>query len=143
MDNHVTEYFECTEVQPANGRVAYAGPHYPQDGFTVTVGLYADTYCNEYIGNGVSIAKFIGEEIDPKEDILKPWYNSMNGALEILKCSNEYDVCIPRRKEDMPYEGTEYEARNDDQQDAQMNYGEEEINEICGNLYRVSARCNK
>ncbi|KAL7552786.1 hypothetical protein ACHAWF_016051, partial [Thalassiosira exigua] len=143
VDDHLTEYFECTEVESANGRVAYAGPHCSQDGFAVTIGLYADQYCNEYIGNGANIAKFIGEEIDLEEDAIKPWYNSMNGALDILKYSNEDDVCIPCRKGDMPYEGTEYEAQNDDQQEAQMNYGEEEINEICENLYMVSARCNK
>lgn len=43
----------------------------------------------------------------------------------------------------MPYEESEYEAYNDDQSNAQMNYGDDEINEICENLYLASARCDK
>ena len=99
------DYFECTEVEANNGRVAYIGPHCLDDGFTISLGVYADQYCNEYIGNGVNIAKFLGEDINEtvdkygnKQDVLKSWYNSANGALDILDYSDEQNVCIPCRK---------------------------------------------
>ena len=98
IDETLTQYFECSEMESNNGQVAYIGPHCAEDGFTVTLGVYSDQNCNQYIGNGVDIANFIGEEIDVEEDSLKPWYNSANGALEVLKYSNEENVCIPCNK---------------------------------------------
>ena len=98
VDDHLTEYFVCTEMENNNGQVVYVGPHCAEDGFTVTLGAFSDEYCNEYIGNGVDIANYIGEELDVEDDALKPWYNSANGALDILEYSNEENVCIPCRK---------------------------------------------
>lgn len=92
------DYMECTEVEGNNGRVAYVGPHCSEDGLTVTLGVYSDEYCNDYIGNGVNIANFIGEELDIEEDALKQYYNSAHGTLDQLKFINEDNVCIPCRK---------------------------------------------
>jgi hypothetical protein len=97
IDEHLTEYFTCTAVQKNNGVQAYVGPHCAKDGFTVTLGVFSDEYCNDYIGNSVDIANFIGEEIDIESDSLKSWYNSANGPLDMLTYSNEDDVCIPCR----------------------------------------------
>eukprot|EP00579_Thalassiosira_antarctica_P023689 CAMPEP_0201985950 /NCGR_PEP_ID=MMETSP0904-20121228/88833_1 /ASSEMBLY_ACC=CAM_ASM_000553 /TAXON_ID=420261 /ORGANISM="Thalassiosira antarctica, Strain CCMP982" /LENGTH=58 /DNA_ID=CAMNT_0048539767 /DNA_START=103 /DNA_END=276 /DNA_ORIENTATION=+ len=58
-------------MESSNGQVAYIGPHCAEDGFSVTLGIYADENCDEYIGNGVDIANYIGEEIDVEEDALK------------------------------------------------------------------------
>ena len=98
MDESYTEYFECTEIERNNGQVAYISPHCAENGFTVTLGLYADEYCNEYIGNGADISNYLGETWDVEEDALKMWYNSANGAMDILEFSNEEEVCIPCRK---------------------------------------------
>ena len=86
-------------MESSNGQVAYIGPHCVDGGFNVTLGVYADEDCNEYIGDGVNIANFLGVEIDPEEDALKSWYNSANGYLDVLEYSNEDNVCIPCGKE--------------------------------------------
>ena len=83
LDDDLTEYFECTEVEKNNGMVAYVGPRCAEDGFTITLGIFADQYCNEYIGKGVDIKSFIGEELD--ENSLSFYYN------------NEEQICIPCR----------------------------------------------
>jgi len=93
----LTEYFECTEVEKNNGQKAYVGPHCSSDGFTITLGVFSDQYCNEYIGNSVSVSNFIGMDFNEAEDPLKSWYNSANGMLDMLEYSNEDDVCIPCR----------------------------------------------
>lgn len=99
MEEGYSEYFECTEVERNNGQVAYIGPHCAEDGFTITLGVFSDEYCNEYIGNGVNIANFLGEEWDYEEDELKGFYNSAHGAtLDQLKFINEENVCIPCNK---------------------------------------------
>jgi len=140
----LTEYFECTEVEGNNGQISYLGPHCHANGFSVTLGVYSDEYCNEYIGDGVDISKILGYDLNIEDDALKSWYNSANGALDILEFSNEDDVCIPCRKGDMPYEDSEYVVQSDDEAEYYMNpYGDGEINEICESLYQVSARCDK
>lgn len=99
MDDDYSDYFECTEVQRNNGQVAYIGPHCAEDKYTITLGLYGDQYCNEYIGNGVDISSFLQEEWDVEEDMLKKYYNSAYGSLEELKMINEENVCIPCNNE--------------------------------------------
>ncbi|KAL7543857.1 hypothetical protein ACHAXR_013227 [Thalassiosira sp. AJA248-18] len=140
VEDEYSEYFECVEVQRNNGNVAYIGPHCAEDGFTITLGVFGDEYCNEYIGNGVSIANFIGEDMDIEEDALKGYYNSAHGAtLDQLQFLNEENVCIPCRKGDLIWE----EEGNQDDDGDNYNYDDDEINELCENLYKVSARCDK
>jgi len=145
MDQSYVEYFECTEMERNNGQTAYIAPHCAEDGFTVTLGVYSDEYCNEYIGNGVDIANYLGEEMDVEEDALKQWYNSANGALSILEFSNDEEICIPCKLADLPYGESDYVPNDDDTDDYEqyMAWGENEVNEICTNLYMVSARCDK
>lgn len=89
-----SEYFECTEVQRSNGQVAYIGPHCAADGFTITLGVFSDQYCNEYIGNGVDIANFLGGNL--ADDALKGYYNTGVGAtFQQLKYVAEDNLCIP------------------------------------------------
>ena len=83
MEDEYSDYFECTEVERNNGMVAYVGPHCAEDGMTVTLGVYADEYCNEYIGYGVNIRNYIGEDLD--EDALQEYYNPIE------------EQCIPCR----------------------------------------------
>merc|ERR1712194_713365 len=74
-------------------------------------------------------------------NVPKPWYNSANGALEVLKYSNEENVCIPCNKADLPYEESDYmeqyEAQNDgnNQDEEDDNRVQQEVNDICENLY--------
>ena len=80
-------------------------------------------------------------EIDVDEDALKPWYNSANGALEVLQYSNEDNVCIPCNKNDLPYETiVDYDEAA---QYADEAAAEKELNEICESVFQVSARCHK
>ena len=88
-----SQWFECTEVE-RNNQVAYVGPHCAEDGFEITLGVYSDEDCNEYIGNGVDVQNWIGEEME--EDALRTYYNSAYGpTLEQLQYVNEDQVCIP------------------------------------------------
>lgn len=64
LDDSLTQYFECTEVERNNGMIAYIGPHCGQDGKTVTLGLYSDENCNEYIGNSFNINNFLGYTLE-------------------------------------------------------------------------------
>mmetsp|Transcript_26313 Transcript_26313/g.56516 ORF Transcript_26313/g.56516 Transcript_26313/m.56516 type:complete len:684 (+) Transcript_26313:42-2093(+) len=143
-----SDYFECTEVENSNGQVAYVGPHCSQDGFEITLGVYSDQYCNEYIGSSVNIASFLGGKLE--EDALMQYYNSAFGpTLSQLQYVQEENVCIPCRKGDQMWEGEVGEYNNvntdDDTDDdrTDINYDSTEVSELCENLYKVSARCDK
>ena len=116
LDDSITEYFECTQVTKNNGQSAYVGPHCAADGITITLGVYSDEYCSDYIGNGVNIANFLGFELEGDE--LSPY---ITGSL--------IDV-IPEEsiKAQKAMYSTLYAT---------------EISEICTNLYMLSARCDK
>ena len=92
-----SSYFECTEVQKSNGQTAYVGPHCASDGFTITLGVYSDENCYDYIGDGISISSF---GLNVEDDALKSYYNSAMGAtFEQLKYVEEDTVCIPCNSE--------------------------------------------
>lgn len=57
-DEH-EEFFECTAVQN-NDDVVYLGPHCNSDGSTISIGVYADAYCTQYIGEKVDVEDYTG-----------------------------------------------------------------------------------
>ena len=97
--DYYSTYFECTQVTKNNGQTAYVGPHCASDGFTITIGVYSDQYCYDYIGSGVDISSF-GIDFGDDEDPLRSYYNSAMGAtFEQLKyVESENNECIPCKK---------------------------------------------
>ena len=93
VDDPYSEYFECKEVEGQNGQVAYIGPHCADGGYEITLGLYSDDQCEEYIGNSASIVKYLGEEVN--EDAMRSYYASAHGyALDQLQFVNDEETCI-------------------------------------------------
>ncbi|KAL7462349.1 hypothetical protein ACHAXS_002730 [Conticribra weissflogii] len=166
IDSDYAEYFECTEVENKYGQVAYIGPHCAEDGVTITLGLYSDQNCYEYIGKGTSMRNFLGEDL--AEDALSDY---VTGSLEsVVEYWNPMEqLCIPCNAADQLYEdeGMYY---HDDGECLCLamflisidipqfiltktsvhtlctllgNYDSDEINELCENLYLTSARCDK
>lgn len=54
----------CTQIDDN----IYLGPHCNADGYTITLGVYADEYCDEYIGDQVNIYEVLGYDIDEEFD---------------------------------------------------------------------------
>ena len=103
-EDDFSEYFECTQVESNNGQIAYVGPHCGGDGYTVQLGVYSDEYCNEYIGDGVNIAKFVE---DAEEDSLLEYVSgtvkeineqSLYSPYPEMIMLPEYGFCIPCRE---------------------------------------------
>lgn len=157
------DYFECTEVERNNGMTVYVGPHCASDGFTVNLGVYGDEYCNEYIGNGVDIQNVLGEKLE--ENYLLEY---VSGTVDALNQMNEYfpefGFCIPCKAQVsvavssllrmLRVGQTQHEPLisflSQDQpwglqtgDDDDYVSGEDEVIELCENLYQASARCDK
>jgi len=156
LDDSITQYFECTQVQKSNGQVAYIGPHCAADGITITLGVYSDEDCGEYIGDRVSIANFLGYELEGDElspyvtgsliDVIpedsikaqKSMYSSLYADDLAEYYSPADNMCIPCMASKQAFESRgavgDYADQGDDS---------DEISEICTNLYMLSARCDK
>lgn len=72
-ENHMdfANYFSCTEFVYGN-EVVYLGPHCNGDGFTMTLGIYNDDECSEYLGDITNEEQFTG--ISFNEDSLSFYY---------------------------------------------------------------------
>ena len=162
LDETYSQYFECTEVERNNGQVVYIGPRCSEDGATITLGVYADAYCNVDISNGVNIENVLGLSMDEDADLaigtivsgslsdVIPEENikaqqalySLNYDEDLAEYYSPIDnMCIPCKKSRQPFEERgvvgDYQDQDDDQYDGT------EVNELCENLYQVSARCDK
>ena len=157
IEDTLEEYFECTEVERNNGQAAYIGPHCGEDGRTVTLGIYSDENCNEYIGKGVNIANFLGFELDQDalegyvtgslaRDIIPEDYMEQYWNEELMEYYNPQEqLCIPCSTNKQLYEqrGNMYNMYTYEYyQNNQQNYNDE-VNELCENMYMASARCDK
>lgn len=71
----------CEEFQVGN-TVGYLGPHCSDDGLTITIGIFQDDACTEYIGNEIDLAYYTGSAVD---DSWLSFYSSPT----CIACTNE------------------------------------------------------
>uniref|UniRef100_A0A7S1Z400 Uncharacterized protein n=1 Tax=Trieres chinensis TaxID=1514140 RepID=A0A7S1Z400_TRICV len=113
-DTDYTQFFECQEFEYGNSAY-YIAPKCSEDGSYIEFGIFSDEYCANYVGNKVDISKVTG--IDFSDNVLAD-YTPQD--------------CISCHESDLPYTITNNDAEDDD-----------EILELCENLYTESAKCNK
>jgi len=59
-ENAADAFSSCTEV----GDGYWIAPHCGSDGYTITLGVYQDEYCDEYVGDEVSVSDILGYSVD-------------------------------------------------------------------------------
>ena len=79
IENDYADYLECSQVEKNNGMVAYAKATCADDGYTMTIGLYADQYCSEDISSTTNVANWIGEE--PDDEKMSQYYKNVASAV--------------------------------------------------------------
>lgn len=139
---NIQEFFECVGVQNENnGNQYFLGPHCDNDGFTIVIGLYSDEECNTYIGHEYDVYQATGidlSEVDMsffyphdcyscQENVSKPYLCC--GASIATSCSNAHYLSLVAQE-------FQWENNDEDNQD------EDNVNEMCENLYMGSAKCN-
>lgn len=67
------DYFACVESADVNGNVIYLGPHCKSDGHSITIGVFNDEYCSEYVGDVVDMQSTTG--IAMEENSLDFYYS--------------------------------------------------------------------
>lgn len=118
------DFFECQEVDNDNdnnnGNAYFVGPHCSYDKKTITVGLYTDEYCSEYVGNDVDISNVLGFYIDG--DALADYYD---------------EDCVTCNAADLPYQNQDEDGDDDDEEE------EAEVTELCELLFEEAGKCHK
>lgn len=56
----VSEYLECNEYEASDGNTYYIGPHCGSDHYTISLGVFSDENCLDYIGEDISLSKVLG-----------------------------------------------------------------------------------
>jgi len=115
LDNavDVSEYFECTKVE-YNGNNYYAAPHCSSDKHTISIGLFKDQYCTQLISQSKANA-----------------YNSL--GFDGSAMMNFYKTdCIACKESDLPYQEVDEDAEDNN-----------DVTEMCENLYTAAAKCNR
>jgi hypothetical protein len=56
----MNDFLECTQYQNAYGQMYYIGPHCASDHYTISLGVFSDENCLNFIGETVSVAKVLG-----------------------------------------------------------------------------------
>jgi len=139
LDDTLTQYFQCTEVQRNNGMIAYIGPHCAQDGKTVTLGLYSDEDCDEFIGKTSNINNFLGFQLEEgaldgyvtgslARDVIPDDYFSQYWSDELQAYYNPQEqLCIPCAASLQIYEnkGNLYQGGDDDYITSNYQYDDE------------------
>jgi len=110
------DFFECERVDGGDdNNEFYLGPYCdPSDHKTIKIGIFSDEWCTNYIGNKISIYQATGMLVE--DDGLKDYYSS---------------DCISCKESDLPYQ-----IVANDQED------EDEIIELCEQIYESAAKCN-
>ncbi|KAL3790140.1 hypothetical protein HJC23_009577 [Cyclotella cryptica] len=153
LDDTLTQYFECTEVQRNNGIVAYVGPHCASDGKTVTLGVYSDEDCNEFIGQSTNINNYLGFQLDEDaldgyvtgslaRDVIPDDYYEQYWSEELQAYYNPQEqLCIPCAASLQIYEnkGNVYQENADDDYYTSNNEFNDEVNDLCINMYLASS----
>eukprot|EP00568_Trieres_chinensis_P005468 CAMPEP_0183309838 /NCGR_PEP_ID=MMETSP0160_2-20130417/25567_1 /TAXON_ID=2839 ORGANISM="Odontella Sinensis, Strain Grunow 1884" /NCGR_SAMPLE_ID=MMETSP0160_2 /ASSEMBLY_ACC=CAM_ASM_000250 /LENGTH=559 /DNA_ID=CAMNT_0025473921 /DNA_START=107 /DNA_END=1786 /DNA_ORIENTATION=+ len=115
-DFEYREFFECQEVDDQYGYYAYyVAPTCSDDGKSIIFGIFDDAYCGNYIGDTVDVSEFTG--LDLGEDVLADYAP---------------EECLSCKESELPYM-----VIKNDQDD------EDDIAELCENLYIESGKCNQ
>jgi len=56
----ISEFLECAPYNTQSGDLYYLGPHCGSDHYTISLGVFSDENCLEYVGEDVTLSKVLG-----------------------------------------------------------------------------------
>jgi len=112
---NVEEYFECGELDYEDnyGNKLYVGVRCANDAFSLKLGVFSDEFCTEYVGHQYNIDTVSGLSLSTAD--MSVYYT---------------EECISCQESSNPYRNVEEDQEDDD-----------DIAEICVNIYNDAAKC--
>merc|ERR1711865_974993 len=63
-ENELYQFLECTEYINEYGQQYFVGPHCASDHYTISLGVFSDENCVDYLGETISLSKVLGYGYD-------------------------------------------------------------------------------
>jgi len=128
--NELYQFLECTEYENEYGQQYYVGPHCGSDHYTISLGVFSDENCVNYLGETVSLSKVLGYGYDDESFFHLPH--------ECISCDGAAQYADEEERYNEMYTGYgvygEYvEAPNSEFDD---------VVGMCAALFERSAQCN-
>jgi len=129
-ENELYKFLSCTEYTNEYGQEFYVGPHCGSDHYTISLGVFSDENCVDYVGETVSLSKVLGFGYDDESFFHLPH--------ECISCDGSSQFQNDEERYEQMYKGQgvygEYvEAPNSDFDD---------VVAVCAALFERSAQCN-
>eukprot|EP00339_Tiarina_fusa_P008975 CAMPEP_0117014900 /NCGR_PEP_ID=MMETSP0472-20121206/12002_1 /TAXON_ID=693140 ORGANISM="Tiarina fusus, Strain LIS" /NCGR_SAMPLE_ID=MMETSP0472 /ASSEMBLY_ACC=CAM_ASM_000603 /LENGTH=797 /DNA_ID=CAMNT_0004718575 /DNA_START=76 /DNA_END=2469 /DNA_ORIENTATION=+ len=141
----VFEFLECSPYQSSNGDQFYIGPHCGDNHFTISLGVFSDENCANYIGETITLSQVLGYRYDD-DDLFKI-------PRECISCDGGEDAQTADQYNNHDQYMQNYQEQQQETQ-GQSRYGDgyyvrapdtddEGVVAMCSSLYQNSAPCNK
>jgi len=130
QDNELYQFLSCTEYTNEYGQTSYVGPHCGSDHYTISLGVFSDENCVNFVDQHVSLSKVLGYGYDDESFFHLPH--------ECISCDGAQQFEDDEQRYNDMYTGYgvygEYvEAPNEEFDD---------IVGMCAALFESSAQCN-
>ena len=121
----ISEFLECAPYNTQSGDVYYLGPHCGSDHYTISLGVFSDENCLEYVGEDVTLSKVLGFQYSDEDLFQLP--------KECISCDGAADYEESLTQQTNGRYGDYVTAPETDK---------DGVVAVCRALYEGSAQCN-
>jgi hypothetical protein len=121
----ISEYLECAAFETQYGDVYYLGPHCGSDHYTISLGVFSDENCLNYVGEDISLSKVLGFQYSDEDLFQLP--------KECISCDGAADYEESLSQQNNGRYGDYVTAPETDT---------DGVVAVCRALYEGSAQCN-
>jgi len=121
----VSQFLECAPFEAQNGNQYYLGPHCGSDHYTISLGVFTDENCLEYVGEDILLSKVLGYQYSDEDLFQLP--------KECISCDSAegYEESLAQQTNGIY---GDYVTAPEKDQDG--------VVAVCRALYEGSAQCN-
>jgi len=67
LEVDLSDFLECSPYEDGNGKQYYIGPHCGSDRYTISLGVFSDESCLNYVGDSISLKSILGSGYSDKD----------------------------------------------------------------------------
>mmetsp|Transcript_5385 Transcript_5385/g.5933 ORF Transcript_5385/g.5933 Transcript_5385/m.5933 type:complete len:800 (+) Transcript_5385:278-2677(+) len=128
--NELYQFLECTEYVNEYDQQYFVGPHCASDHYTISLGVFADENCVEYLGETISLSKVLGYGYDEESFFHLPH--------ECISCDGAQQFDEEEERYSEMYMGQGVYGNYIEAPNAEF----DDIVAMCAALFERSAQCN-
>mmetsp|Transcript_26025 Transcript_26025/g.54501 ORF Transcript_26025/g.54501 Transcript_26025/m.54501 type:complete len:397 (-) Transcript_26025:150-1340(-) len=124
------QFLECTEYVNEYGQAYFVGPHCGSDHYTISLGVFSDENCVNYLGETVSLSKVLGYGYDDESFFHLPH--------ECISCDGAQQFEEDEERYEEMYHGQGIYGDYVEAPNAEF----DDVVAMCAALFERSAQCN-